>query len=60
MTDEPKMRVRLVSVTVQLEVVADDGTLLHPIETQPVRVAASAWPEWSVADAVDQIQEQVG
>jgi hypothetical protein len=57
--DQAALRVRLVSVTIQLEVVADDGSTLHPIETQPVRIPAAAWPNWSILDAVDQLQEQV-
>jgi hypothetical protein len=59
MTDKPQRRVRLVSVTVQLEVVADDGEILHPVEVQPFRVAAADWPGWSMDDALAELQGQV-
>jgi hypothetical protein len=54
-----RLRVRLVSVTVQLEVVADDGDTLHPIETQPVRIPASDWPNYHTDIALAQLQEQI-
>lgn len=53
------LRVRLVSVAVQLEVVADDGETLHPIETQAVRVPASEWGNWHLDAALAQLQEQI-
>ncbi len=55
----PRRRIRLVGVIVQLEVVADDGTTLHPVEVQPFRVAATDWPTWSIDDALVDLQEQV-
>jgi hypothetical protein len=58
---EPRrLRVRLVSVVVQLEVVADDGDTLHPVETQGVRVPASEWHNWHLDMALAQLQEQIG
>lgn len=55
----PPMRARLVGVVLQLEVVADDGTTLHPIELQPMRVAAADWPGFALEDALAQIQAQL-
>lgn len=55
-----RLQVRLVSVVVQLEVVADDGETLHPVETQGVRVPASEWGKWHLDVALAQLQEQIG
>lgn len=58
--DEPRrLRVRLVTVAVHLEVVADDGEHLHPVETQTIRIAASEWPNWHLDVALAQLQEQL-
>jgi hypothetical protein len=57
--DVKKMKARLVSVTVALEVVADDGETLHPVETQPMRFSASEWPAFHVDLAMTQIQESM-
>jgi hypothetical protein len=54
-----RLRARLVSVTVQLEVVADDGDTLHPVELQPTRIPAADWPLWHADVALAQIQEQL-
>ena len=57
--DVKKMKARLVAVTVLLEVVADDGDQLHPVETQPLRFSASEWPAFHVELAMAQIQESM-
>ena len=54
-----RLRIRPVAVVVQLEVVADDGETLHPVETQAVRIAASEWPNWHLDIALAQLQEQL-
>lgn len=54
-----RLRLRPISVTVQLEVVADDGENLHPVETQAVRIAASEWPNWHLDVALAQLQGQL-
>lgn len=38
------MRVRLVAAVVHLELVADDGEVLRPLEVGAVRVPAAEWP----------------
>jgi hypothetical protein len=58
-TPTPKLRVRLVSITVQVEAVADDGTTLHPIETQPVRIPISAWSSWHPDLALAELQSRL-
>jgi hypothetical protein len=59
-TDEPpRMRARLVGVVVSLEVVADDGVMLHPIDLQPIRVPANEWSGFSLDVALAQIQAQL-
>lgn len=50
---------RLVSVAVQLDVVADDGETLHPVETQAIRIPASEWPNFHIDVALAQLQEQL-
>jgi hypothetical protein len=54
-----RLRARLVSVAVQLEVVADDGETLHPVETQAIRIPISDWSNWDLDVALAQIQEQL-
>jgi hypothetical protein len=54
-----RLAARLVSVTLQLEVVADDGETLHPIETKPIRIPAGDWPNFRTDVALAQIQEQL-
>ncbi len=54
-----KLRARLVSVTVGLEVVADDGETLHPMELQSARIPASDWRNWNVDAALAQVQAQL-
>lgn len=47
MLDAPEpaaIRLRLVAVHVQLDVVADDGVDLEPVQTPSVTVPAKAWP----------------
>lgn len=54
-----RMRVRLVGVVVSLEVVADDGATLHPIELQPLRVPATEWAGFDIDTALAQVQAQL-
>jgi len=56
---DTRLRARLVGVVVSLEVVADDGEVLHPIELQPVRVPASEWSGFDVNEALAQVQTQL-
>jgi hypothetical protein len=53
------MKARLVGITLALEVVADDGDTLHPLQVQPVRINAADWVKWSLDDALTQIQAQL-
>lgn len=53
------MKARLVSITVALEVVADDGETLHLVETQPVRLTATGWEHWHPGPLLAQVQEQL-
>ena len=58
-TPTPKLRARLVAVTVQIEAVADDGETLHPIETQPLRIPISAWGNFHPDVALAEIQARL-
>lgn len=55
----PRLRARAIAVTFTVEVVADDGEQLHPIETRPMRLPASDWQHWHLDIALAQIQEQL-
>lgn len=57
MTD--RSRVRLLAVTVVLEAVADDGEMLHPIDTRPIRVPAAEWSEFSLDVILGQLQSEI-
>lgn len=52
-------RVRLVSVVVQLNLVADDGNVLEPLNVQPIQVPAKEWPNWDVARVIAEAQNQL-
>ncbi len=53
------MRVRLVSVTVQLQLVADDGTHLTPVQAPPVTVVAADWDTWDLAAHIAELERQI-
>lgn len=57
LSDPPKAR--LVSVTVQLNAVADDGTTLHPLQIAPVNVTAADWPEFVLDGQLADVQRQL-
>lgn len=52
-------RARLVSVTVQINAVADDGDVLHPLQIAPVNVAASEWPAFVLEAQLADVQRQL-
>lgn len=52
-------RARLVSVTVQLHVVADDGEVLHPLQVAPIEVVAGNWSSFRVEDQISDVQRQL-
>jgi hypothetical protein len=52
-------RARLVSVTVQLQVVADDGSTLHPLQVAPISVSAGDWPTFDVDAQMADVQRQL-
>jgi hypothetical protein len=54
-----RMRARLVGVVVSLEVVADDGATLYPVELQPLRVPAADWPSFDIAATLAQVQARL-
>lgn len=56
---KPRLWARLVAVSVQLEVVADDGTTLHPVGVQPIRVAAADWPKFDLAQKVAEVEREI-
>jgi hypothetical protein len=58
-TPEQKLRARLVSVSVQLHVVADDGVTLHPIQVAPIQVSAAEWSTFSLEAQIADIQQQL-
>lgn len=53
-------RARLVSVSVQLNVVADDGETLHPLQVAPVQVVANDWKHFDLDAQIADIQAQLG
>jgi hypothetical protein len=56
--DTPKAR--LVSVTVQLEVVADEGgAMLHPLNIAPVKVRAADWSAFDLQMQLADVQKQL-
>jgi hypothetical protein len=57
LSDCPKAR--LVSVTVQLNVVADDGATLHPLQIAPVNVTAADWPTFMLDAQLADVQRQL-
>lgn len=50
--------VRLVAFALQLELVADDGETLAPLDVAPVRYPAAAWPP-DLHALIDQVQRQI-
>lgn len=52
-------KARLVSVTVQLNVVADDGDTLHPLQIAPVNVTAADWPTFVLDAQLADVQRQL-
>jgi hypothetical protein len=58
-TAPPAPKARLVSVTVQLNVVADDGDVLHPLQIAPVNVAAAEWPTFLLDGQLADVQRQL-
>lgn len=57
MPQSPKAR--LVSVTVQINAVADDGDVLHPLQIAPVNVAAGEWPSFVLDAQLADVQRQL-
>lgn len=58
-TEPRRLRARLVSITVALEVVADDGETLHLVDTQPVRLPANGWDGFHPSAALAEVQAQL-
>lgn len=56
---KPRLWARLVAVSLQLEVVADDGTTLHPVGMQPIRVAAADWANFDLAQKVAEVEREI-
>lgn len=57
--EAPTVRARLVSVTVQLNLVADDGATLDPIAVQPIQVRALEWASFRIEDQIADVQRQL-
>jgi hypothetical protein len=53
------LKARLVSVTLQLEVVADDGDVLHPLNLAPVKVRSAEWPTFDLNAQLADVQRQL-
>jgi hypothetical protein len=51
-------RVRLVGVTLQLDVVTDDGETLTPVRVQPIPVTAAQWPTFDLGPVLAEIEAQ--
>ncbi len=55
----PNQRVRLVAVTLQLQVVVDDGTVLEPLQVQPITITAREWENFDLGAQVGDLQRQL-
>lgn len=55
---EPYRRIRLVAVTVQLNVVSDDGDILTPLGVEPIQLTAAQWSEWQLDAVIAEIDRQ--
>lgn len=53
------MGVRLVSVTVQLQVVDDDGETLTPVPVNPIAVTAAQWATFDLVVVLTDIERQL-
>jgi hypothetical protein len=53
------LKARLVSVTLQLEIVADDGDMLHPLNLAPVKVRSAEWPTFTLEAQLADVQRQL-
>jgi hypothetical protein len=51
-------RLRLVGVTLQLDVVTDDGETLTPVRVQPIPITAAQWPTFSLDEVLAEIEQQ--
>jgi hypothetical protein len=54
----PTPRARLVGVTLQLDVVIDDGETLTPVRVQPIPVTAAQWPTVDLAPVLAEVESQ--
>lgn len=54
-------RLRIAAVTVQVQLVADDGDTLTPVPVDPITISGADWPNVVplVADAVARLQAQI-
>lgn len=52
-------QVRLVSVVLQINAVADDGYTLRPLQVQPIAIAAPDWDGFSLEGALADLQDQI-
>jgi hypothetical protein len=61
LAESPRVRARLVAVSVQLELVTDDGVhdYVTPLPVQPIRVAAADWAAFDVDAQVADVQRQI-
>ena len=53
------MRARLVTATVSLQVVADNGETLTPIRLEPITLTAAQWEGFDMRAALAGIQAQL-
>lgn len=51
-------RVRLIGLTVNLDVVTDDGETLTPVRVQPIAVTAAQWPSFDLRAVLADIERQ--
>lgn len=54
-----KRKVRLVSITLQISAVADDGETLEPLHLKPVTVTAKDWETFSVGELLVTLEKQL-
>ena len=52
-------RLRLVGITLSLDIVDDDGDTLTPVQVQPIAVTAAQWPTFDLAIVLAEIERQL-
>ena len=55
----PSRRVRLIAVSLQLQVVVDDDDVLEPLQVQPITITARDWESFDLGAQIGDLQRQI-